>query len=59
MNVLPVAHACDPDSAKLNRKLPADDASHAEIWVMLSDVPPFVHGPELDAWAHDPDAAAA
>jgi hypothetical protein len=37
------AHALDAVSATEKRNVPADDAVHTEMWVSVSDVPPFVH----------------
>jgi hypothetical protein len=49
----------DAVSANEYRKLPADDASHTEIWVMVSDVPPFVHDGFVPDMALEPADAAA
>jgi hypothetical protein len=43
VNVSADAHALLAVSATENRNVPADDAVHTEIWVSVSDVPPFVH----------------
>jgi hypothetical protein len=43
VNVLPETHACDAVSSTDKSKLPAVTASHTEMWVRVSDVPPFVH----------------
>jgi hypothetical protein len=37
------AHAFDAVRATENRNVPALDAVHTEMWVSVSDVPPFVH----------------
>jgi len=43
VNVSPDAQAFDAVSATENRKVPAVDAVHTEMWVSVSLVPPFVH----------------
>jgi hypothetical protein len=43
VNVLPDTHAWDAVRAADHRKLPDVDASQQEMWVIVSDVPPFVH----------------
>jgi hypothetical protein len=54
------AQAFDAVNATVNRSVPADEAVHTEMWVRVSDVPPFVHadGAPLNARA-DPDDEAA
>jgi hypothetical protein len=54
------AQAREAVSATVNSSVPADDAVHTEMWVRVSDVPPFVHaaGAPLNARA-DPDDEAA
>jgi len=43
VNVSADAHAFDAVSATVNRSVPDVDAVQIEIWVSVSDVPPFVH----------------
>jgi hypothetical protein len=54
------AQAFDAVSATENRNVPLVLAVHTEMWVRVSDVPPFVHadGAPLSARA-DPDDEAA
>jgi hypothetical protein len=54
------AHALEAVNATEKRKVPAELAVHTEMWVRVSDVPPFVHaeGAPLNARA-DPDDEAA
>jgi hypothetical protein len=58
VNVFPFTHACDAVNAALYRKFPAVDASHTEMWVNVSDVPPFVHTGAVPDMAIAPELAA-
>jgi hypothetical protein len=58
VNVFPDAHACDAVSATDHRNVPAVEASNTAMWLIVSDVPPFVHGPIDAEMAFDPDEAA-
>jgi hypothetical protein len=53
-NVLAEAHACEAVSVAENRKLPAVVESQQEMWDRVSDVPPFVHEPDIDDIASEP-----
>lgn len=56
MKVSADAHAFDAVNATENKNVPADDAVHTEMSVIVSDVPPFVHGPtEPDSASAEPD----
>lgn len=58
-NVLPDAHACDAVSAAEALNVPAVLADQREMWLSVSDVPPFVHGPAVPVIAFDPPDAEA
>ena len=61
VNVSAEAHTFDAVSATEKRNVPALEAVHTEMSVIVSDVPPFVHGPTLEdsASAEPPDDAAS
>ena len=53
------AHALDAVSVMFPLNVPAVAADHSEMLVIVSDVPPFVHGPAVPVIAFDPADAAA
>jgi hypothetical protein len=59
VKVFVFAHACDAVSATEPLKVPAVDALHRLMWLRVSDVPPFVHGPALPVMDLEPPEAAA
>ena len=54
-----LAHAFDADRAPDRMKFPAVEASHREMWLIVSDVPPFVQTGAVPVPAFDPADAAA
>jgi hypothetical protein len=58
VNVFVLTHACDAVSAAEYWKFPADVASHTEMWLIVSDVPPFVHAAGDEVSDMDPADAA-
>lgn len=59
VRVLVLTHACDAVRAAEPWNVPALEAVHRLMCEMVSEVPPFVHGPTLEDAALEPDAAAA
>ena len=59
LSVSPDAHALDADSAADASNVPADEAEKIEMCDTVSDVPPFVHDPDIDDMAFDPPDAGA
>jgi hypothetical protein len=58
-NVFVETHAWDADSAAEPLNVPAAAADQIEMWVSVSEVPPFVHEDAIDDIAFDPPDAAA
>lgn len=56
--VLAVAHACEEPSAAEPRKTPAVVLSQNETWLNVSEVPPLVQPPDMEAMDLEPAAAA-
>lgn len=58
-SVSPDAHAFDAASAAEALKVPAVEADLMEMCEIVSEVPPFVHEPDIDVMALDPADANA
>jgi hypothetical protein len=59
VSVSVLAQAFDADKAPERTNVPAELADHSEMWLMVSDVPPFVHTGAVPLPAFDPPDAAA
>ena len=58
VNVFVDTHACEAVKAAEYWKFPAVVESHTEMWLIVSDVPPFVHAAGEDVRLIDPADAA-
>ena len=59
VNVFVFTHAWEAVRAADALNVPAVEAVQIEMWLIVSEVPPFVHGPAVPVIAFDPPDADA